>query len=93
MAKKKSIAEARSCLPSLVREVESGRAVELTRRGEPVAVLMGCRQYSRLTARHRPFSEAYREFTRDIDLDELAIDPDHVFAGVRDKSRGRELDL
>lgn len=93
MAKQRSIAEARSLLPSLVREVESGGAVELTRRGEPVAVLMGRKQYSRLTAKRRLFSEAYREFTRDIDLAELAVDPDDVFADARDNSRGRQVDL
>ena len=43
MARQHSIAEARSSLPSLVREAESGKAVELTRRGEPVAVLIGRR--------------------------------------------------
>ncbi len=93
MAKRQSIAEARNSLPSLVREVESGRSVELTRRGEPVAVLLGRRQYVRLTSRHRRFSEAYLDFTRDINLEELAIDPDDVFAGVRDETRGREVDL
>jgi len=93
VAKQQSIAEARSSLPSLVREVESGKAVELTRRGEPVAVLIGRRQYLRLTSRYRRFSEAYGEFTRTFALEELAIDPDAVFAGVRDETRGREVNL
>jgi len=93
VAKQRSIAEARSSLPSLVREAESGKAVELTRRGEPVAVLVGRRQYLRLTSKHRSFSEAYGDFRRDVDLEELAIDPDEVFAGVRDRTRGREVDL
>ncbi|MDZ7669890.1 MAG: type II toxin-antitoxin system prevent-host-death family antitoxin [Gammaproteobacteria bacterium] len=38
MSDRHSIAEARSNLPRLVREAESGKAVELTRRGEAVAV-------------------------------------------------------
>ena len=93
MARRQSIAEARSSLPSLVRGVESGAAVELTRRGEPVAVLIGWHQYMRLTSRYRRFSEAYGEFTRAFPLEELAIDPDEVFAGVRDGTHGREVDL
>ena len=93
MAKQQSIAEARSNLPSLVREVESGQSVELTRRGEPVAVLIGRQEYVRLASRHRRFSEAYADFTRDVNLKELAIDPEEVFAGVRDKTRGRKVDL
>jgi antitoxin (DNA-binding transcriptional repressor) of toxin-antitoxin stability system len=76
-----------------VREAESGKAVELTRRGEPVAVLIGRRQYERLTMRYRGFSEAYREFKREVDLDELGIDPDELFAGTRDDVQGREVDL
>jgi prevent-host-death family protein len=93
VAKQQSIAEARSSLPSLVREVESGNAVELTRRGEPVAVLIGRRQYMQLTSTHRAFSEAYGNFARDLNLEKLAIDPDEVFAGARDDTRGRGIDL
>ena len=93
MAKQHSIAEARSSLSSLVRAAESGKAVELTRRGEPVAVLIGRRQYERLTMKYRGFSEAYGEFTQEVDLEELAINPDELFAGTRDDSHGREVDL
>ncbi len=93
MAKRPSIAEARSSLPSLVREAESGKTVELTRRGEPVAVLIGRRQYMRLTSRHRRFSETYGELTQAFALEVLAIDPDEVFAGARDDTRGRDVHL
>ena len=93
MAKQQSIAEARSSLPSLVREVESGKSVELTRRGQPVAVLISRQEYARLASRHRRLSEAYADFTRDINLKDLAINPKEVFAGARDEVRGREVDL
>ena len=93
MAKQHSISEARNNLPSLVREAESGKTVELTRRGEPVAVLIGRRQYERLTLKYRRFSEAYGDFTRENDLEELAIDPDELFAGARDDIHGREVNL
>lgn len=93
MANKHSIAEARNNLPSLVRAAESGKAVELTRRGKPVAVLMGRRQFERLTRKHGGFSAAYKEFTRTHDLKELDIDPDELFADTRDPSHGRDVDL
>jgi len=93
MAQRQSIAEARTNLPSLVREAECGKFVELTRRGEPVAVLIGRQEYVRLASRYRRFSEAYADFTRDINLKDLAIDPKEVFAGARDEARGREVDL
>jgi len=41
MGEQHSIAEARSNLPDLIKKAEAGTAVELTRRGEPVAVLIG----------------------------------------------------
>jgi len=93
VSKQHSIAEARKNLPSLVREAESGKAVELTRRGEPVAVLIGRRQYERLTLKYRRFSEAYGDFKREFDLEKLDIDPDELFAGARDDTHGREVSL
>jgi prevent-host-death family protein len=93
MARQHSIAEARNSLPSLVREAESGKTVELTRRGEPVAVLLGRRQYERLTSEYRRFSHAYEDFAREVDLEELALDPDELFAGARDDLQGREVKL
>ena len=93
MAKQHSITEARKSLPSLVRAADSGKAVELTRRGEPVAVLIGRRQYERLTLKYRGFSESYGDFTREFSLEELAIDPDELFAGTRDEIHGREVNL
>jgi len=93
MDEQHSIAEARSQLPRLVREAESGKAVELTRRGEGVAVLIGRQQYERLVARSRRFSEAWDAFTREFDLQELQIDPEEVFAGVREQSPGRDAGL
>ena len=93
MSKPHSIAEARTNLPRLVREAEAGKPVELTRRGQPVAVLIGQKDYERLVSRSRRFSEAWSDFAREVDLATLEIDPDEVFAGVRDQSPGRESGL
>jgi len=93
MSNRHSIAQARSNLPRLVREAESGAAVELTRRGEPVAVLIGLREFRRLTGQGGGFWEAYQAFARDVDLGGLALDPDELFAGTRDSTRGRDVAL
>ena len=93
MKGKYSIAEARANLPKLVREAEAGKAVELTRRGEGVAVLIGRKDYERLVAGRKSFSEAYDEFVRTHDLKELDIDPDEVWAGVRSHEPGRDVKL
>ena len=90
---KHSIADARSKLAELVRKAEAGRAVEITRRGERVAVLIGWSEYQRFTTRPRDFWEAYLEFRRNADLESLDIDPDEVFANVRDRDPGRDVNL
>jgi len=93
MPKQRSIAEARSNLPQLVREAEGGDAIELTRRGESVAVLVGRKQYERLASGSRRFSEAWQEFTRHVDLKDLQLNPDQIFLGVREPSPGRDTGL
>jgi prevent-host-death family protein len=93
MGKQRSIAEARSNLPQLIREAESGEPIELTRRGESVAVLIGRKQYERLVTRSRRFSEAWQEFAREVELAELAIDPDEIFNDLRDTRPRRDIGL
>ena len=89
-----SIAEARSNLEDLVHKVEEGEAVELTREGERVAVLLGWREYAQLTGRPRKnFWEALQEFRRSADFKEVDINPDEVFGDVRDPDPGRDVDL
>ena len=93
MTDKHSIAEARRNLPKLVRAVEHGMAVELTRRGKPVAVLVGCKRFERLVSSRRSFLTAYQVFRNESDLTELALDPDKLFARQREKTPGRDVRL
>jgi cellobiose PTS system EIIB component len=93
MSRRHSIADARNNLPELVRQSESGKPVELTRRGEPGAVLVGRRDYDRLPASSGTFGRAWEKFARDVDLRQANIDPDEVFADVRDDAPGRESEL
>lgn len=93
MSERHSIAQARSNLPQLVREAEHGKAVELTRRGESVAVIIGRREFDRLTGRYRSFDETYRAFREAVSLEGLAIDPDAVFTSARDEDPGRDVGL
>ena len=93
MSKKHSIADARSNLPQLIRDAEAGETVELTRRGEGVAVMIGWKQYERLASPKRSFSEAWDDFSREFSPAKLKIDPDEVFGAVRDKDPGRDSGL
>jgi prevent-host-death family protein len=90
MIKQYSIAEARQNLAALVHEVERASAVELTRRGEPVAILLSIEEYRRLLSKESSFWEAYTRFRGAVDLTQLQIEPD-TFDKVRDPSPGREV--
>ena len=84
-----SISEARHNLAALVHELESQDRIQLTRRGEPVAVLLSMRAYRRLTAPRANFWDAYQSFRKAFSLSKLNIQP-AVFEAVRDRSIGRE---
>jgi hypothetical protein len=75
-----------------VRELEVMPHIELTRRGEPVAILLSIQEFRRLSANETRFWDAYVAFRDAIKLPELQIDPD-IFDGVRDRSSGREAYL
>jgi len=87
-----SIAEARHNLAAIVHELERKAFVELTRRGEPVAVLLSIRAYHRLTAKPGGFWAAYEAYRRAANLPALDIEPG-VFEGLRDRSPGRQVRL
>jgi prevent-host-death family protein len=93
MTKRYSIASARDNLASIVHDLESIDSVEITRRGEPVAILLSKSHYDRLTACKTGFWEAYTQFIKEVNLVDLKIDPDDVFGNIRDQSAGREIKL
>ena len=92
MSQRYSIAEARSRLPRIVDEAESGVEVELTRRGQPVAVLVSHREFERLRGRHSHFRDAYRKFLEKHSLKEIGVEAEFA-ASTRDRSRGRKVFL
>lgn len=67
--------------------------IELTRHGEPVAMIVSCGTYDRLAAgRPTNFWEAYEAFTARYDLEELGVGDDFL-EGVRDRDPGRDVKL
>ncbi len=90
MAPKYTIAEARHNLAAIVHELDEKERIELTRRGEPVAVLLSMRAYRRLAAPRASFWETYQAFRKAFPLSLLDIQPT-VFDDVRDHAPGREL--
>lgn len=92
MSQRYSIAEARSRLPKIVDEAEAGVEVELTRRGQPVAVLVSHREFERLRGKHSHFSDAYRKFLEKYSLEEVGVEDDFS-ASTRDRTTGRKVSL
>lgn len=86
-----SIAEAKSHLGRLVHQVEAGPPVELTRRGQPVAMVLSIRDYQRLASPRLDSWDAVQRFRESYDVEALDIDPDEVFAVEHDPSPGRDF--
>lgn len=92
MSRRYSIAEARSSLPTIVDEAEAGVVVELTRRGEPVAVVISWTEFDRLRGKRRLFSDTYRKFLGTHSLEDIGVEADFA-RSTRDRSTGRKVDL
>ena len=73
----------------LTLPAEDGATVQIHRRGAPVAVLISNRRFERLAAGRKGFMAAYREFVHSSDRS--GLDPDALFAGVRNASPGRTV--
>ena len=90
MKRRFSIAEAKNKLPSIIHQVEKGPSVKLTRRGEPVAVLLSVHEYERLDQKSRGFWNALMTFRQVIRGRAVQI-TDSDFEDLRDSSSGREV--
>jgi prevent-host-death family protein len=85
-----SIAEVKNQLPELLREVEKGKPVEITKRGEPVAVVLSVGDYKQLVNKEKAGSfwnkiNALRESP-----DFEPVTPEDM-QDLRDTSKGREV--
>jgi prevent-host-death family protein len=87
-----SIADARANLPDIVDQAEAGVEVELTRRGQPVAVVVSRRTFDRLREQRGQFSDAYGRFLEQFSLDEIGLDAGELSA-TRDPTTGRPVTL
>lgn len=92
MAQSYAIAEARANLPTIIDEVEAGMAVELTRRGKVVAIMISVAEYQRLRSKRASFRDAYQQFLKKHSLAEAGLEPGFA-RKVRDRGTGRKVDL
>ena len=92
MARRYSIAEARSNLPSIVTQAEAGQEIELTRRGKPVAIVVSLGEIARLRSERATFGDAYNRFLKSHSPRELGLD-DGFFNSLRVTDAGRKVEL
>jgi len=93
MAQRYAIAEARANLPTLIDEAEAGASIELTRRGEVVAVMISVTEYERLCRRRTGFQEAYQQFLKKHSPEDVGIDATAFAKQARDRGSGRKVSL
>ena len=79
-------------LPEVLEQISLGHPIEITQEGEPFAVILSSSEYQRLTATKSSFWHSLQEFYSNNDLEELETEPD-IFADVRDRSSGREVNF
>ena len=91
--KEASIRDAKTQLTSLLREVEKGRPVRLTRRGRPVAVLLSQRHYERLARRTSPrdFLPFLQGWRREMIAKGVPFSSDQEIEALRDRTSGRDF--
>jgi prevent-host-death family protein len=92
MAKTISVADARQNFARLIETAERGRVVEITRRGEPVAVLLSAARYSALSGEGKSFTTVVDDLRSRLGVERLGIG-DADFAQLRDRSPGRAVAL
>ncbi len=88
MQKQYSISRAKDNLPEIIHAVEEGEAVQLTRHGTPVAVLLSIHQYQCLLSPRANFWDSmtsFRNFIKETDF--LTVEESLEWLRSRDKGR------
>ncbi len=78
-------------LDKILKEVEQGEPIQISWQGNQVAVMISASEYKRLLNKQVGFWQSVEQFRQEYEVDKADIDPDLVFADVRDKSLGREI--
>jgi prevent-host-death family protein len=91
-ATKVSVAEARQHFARLIKRAQQGKTIQITRRGEPVAVLLSASEYSAITGERSSFIDAMSQVRERLGVADLEIG-DAEFEGLREESPGREISL
>ena len=89
MARSFSVAEARNHLAQLVHDVEVGEPIQITRRGEPVAVIIDMASWRRMTHTKPDLVACLETYWTSLE----DFDPGPIFDAVRDRAPGPDVNL
>lgn len=78
-------------LNKIIQGVEQGEQIEITQQGKQIAVIISTTEYEKLFNKKQSFWESVERFRKEYNVEAAEIDPDEIFALVRDKSSGREI--
>lgn len=87
-----SVGSARANLPAILDDVQSGQVIQVTRHGQPVAVILSPGEYAALERRQSPFSEACAAFRQRFAVEELGLEREDL-ESLRDRRPGRKVRL
>jgi prevent-host-death family protein len=85
-----TMSEARQRFRELLDRAASGQPVQITRRGEVAAVIIGREDFERLQHAGDAFPAALRRFRASVEADDLI---DDELEGLRDRGPGRSVAL
>ncbi|HOE76923.1 MAG TPA: type II toxin-antitoxin system prevent-host-death family antitoxin [Rectinema sp.] len=88
MSRSVSVAEAKNKLPSILREVEEGSIVEITRYGKAIAMVVPEREYRRMAESGQGFWASLEQVRQHISSEGIVID-ENDFKDLRDPLSGR----
>lgn len=74
MTRRYSVAEAKDRLPAVLHEAEDGQPTEITRNGQPVAVLLSVGAFARLQAGRRDLADSYAAWRAQGTLTDAEVD-------------------
>jgi cellobiose PTS system EIIB component len=91
MSQQYSIEQIPVNINKIIQEVEQGQPIEITQEGKQIAVIISTAEYERLKNKTLSFWESIERFREEYNIEAAEINPDEIFAGVRDKSPGQEV--
>jgi cellobiose PTS system EIIB component len=91
MFQKYSIEQITVNLSKIIQEVERGEPIQITQQGKQIAVILSIAEYEKLLYKTPSFGESIEQFRQEYNVEAADINPDEIFALVRDKSTGQEL--